>query len=171
VSERQLLVVRLLNGAVNVREAQGTRAQDQMQESEKEGPDDGLREPGVRHALAADVGRARSRAAGHPRPAAERAPRCGRRAGVPCTGQLNSKQASKSRKVSASLSILQTSRYSKIMSSHTVPILVLIASQAYGHGWVRSLLPKLDLTFGLFHQCGHSATKQECHRRCCPPVE
>jgi hypothetical protein len=70
VSERQLVVC-LFNGAMNVREAQGTRAQDQVQESEKERPDDGLREPGVRHALAADAGRARSRAAGHrPRPAA-----------------------------------------------------------------------------------------------------
>jgi hypothetical protein len=65
VSERQL-VVRFLNGAVSVREAQGARAQDRVQESEKERPDDSLREPGVRHALAADVGRARSRAAGHP---------------------------------------------------------------------------------------------------------
>jgi hypothetical protein len=77
--------VRLFNAAVNVREAQGTRAQDQVQESEKERPDGGLREPGVRHTLAADVGRARSRAAGHPRPAATAAghsPRCGRRAGV-----------------------------------------------------------------------------------------
>jgi hypothetical protein len=84
VGERQL-VVRLLNGAVNAREAQGTRAQDRVQESEKERPDDSLREPGVRHALAADVGRARSRAAGHPRPAATAAghpPRSGRRAGV-----------------------------------------------------------------------------------------
>jgi hypothetical protein len=66
VSERQP-VVRLFNGAVNVREALGTRAQDQVQGSEKERPDDSLRELGVRHALAADVGRARSRAAGHPR--------------------------------------------------------------------------------------------------------
>jgi hypothetical protein len=50
VSERQL-VVRLFNGAVGVREAQGTRAQDQVQESEKERPDDSLREPSVRHAV------------------------------------------------------------------------------------------------------------------------
>jgi hypothetical protein len=69
------IVVRLLNGAVNVREAQGTRAQDRVQESEKERPDDSLREPGVRHALAADAGRARSRAA--------RTPRCHRSRALP----------------------------------------------------------------------------------------
>jgi hypothetical protein len=41
VSERQLVVrlcVRLLNGDVDVREAQGTRAQDRVQESEKGRP-------------------------------------------------------------------------------------------------------------------------------------
>jgi hypothetical protein len=83
--ERQL-VVRLFNGAVDGREAQGTRAQDQVQESEKERPDDSLREPDVRHALAVQTQVGRSRAAGHPRPAATaatgRRPRCGRRVGV-----------------------------------------------------------------------------------------
>jgi hypothetical protein len=83
----------LLNGAVNVREAQGTRAQDRVQESEKERPDDGLREPGVRHALAAYAGRARSRAAGHPRPATTavgHSPPQRVQSGCysPCTGQL-----------------------------------------------------------------------------------
>ena len=62
-----------MNGAVDVREAQGTRAQDQVQESEKERPGDSLREPGVRHALAADAGRARSQSGG-----AAPTPRCHR---------------------------------------------------------------------------------------------
>jgi hypothetical protein len=82
VGERQL-VVRLLNGAVNAREAQGTRAQDRVQESEKERPDDSLREPGVRHALAADaqVGRAAERRGTHATlPPQQPPPRSGRRA-------------------------------------------------------------------------------------------
>jgi hypothetical protein len=79
---------------VDVQEArQGTRAQEKVQESEKEGPGDSLREPGVRHTLPADAGRARSRVVPTPRchpstppPAAAAAAAGAQRMPSPCTG-------------------------------------------------------------------------------------
>jgi hypothetical protein len=76
VSERQL-VRRLFNGAVDVWEAQGTRARDQVQESEKESRDrrpaggsgNSPIEPSARQALAAETGRRATGEAPPPRPA------------------------------------------------------------------------------------------------------